>query len=398
MRLIHLSDLHLGFRQYQRLTPAGINQREADVAGTMQRAIAQIIALKPDVIVVGGDVFHSVRPSNPAILHAFRAFSLIREQLPETPIIMVAGNHDAPRTVETGCILRLFRELGVYVADAKAELFTFPSRSLAVLAVPDVPGIERPTLTPPDGFTHRVLVMHGEIAGMLPAHAAPADRAAIEIPAADLHAEQWSYVALGHYHVYREVATRAYYSGSIDYTSSNPWGELREEREHGVPGKGFIEHDLVSGAHQFHPVAPSRPLLDLEPIDATGMGALEIDAALRARVDSARGGIDDRVVRATVRNVPRHIVRELDHAALRDYRKRAMHFHLDTRRPDPLVKRKSGDGGPGQRTTLPDLLSERLTERALPSGIDRAQLVTLGLRYLQQAEDAAVAAMPVTDG
>ena len=398
MRLIHLSDLHLGFRQYQRLTPAGINQREADVAGTVQRAMAQIIARKPDVIVIGGDVFHSVRPSNPAILHAFRAFSQIREQLPDTPIIMVAGNHDAPRTVETGCILRLFRELDVYVADAKAELFTFPSRSLAVLAVPDVPGIDRPILTPPDGFAHRVLVMHGEIAGMLPAHAAPADRAAIEIPAADLHAEQWSYVALGHYHVYREVATRAYYSGSIDYTSSNPWGELREERDNGVPGKGFIEHDLETGAHQFHPVTPSRPLLDLEPIDATNMGVAEVDAALRARVDSARGGIDDRVVRATVRNVPRHIVRELDHAALREYRKRAMHFHLDTRRPDPLVKRRSGDGGPGKRTTLPDLLAERLTERVLPSGIDREQLVTLGLRYLQQAEDAAAAAMPVSDG
>ena len=71
MRLIHFSDLHLGFRQYQRLTPSGINQREADVAGTVQRAIAQIIACAPDVIVIGGDIFHSVRPSNPAILHAF---------------------------------------------------------------------------------------------------------------------------------------------------------------------------------------------------------------------------------------------------------------------------------------------------------------------------------------
>ena len=28
-------------------------------------------SLSPDVIVIGGDVFHSVRPSNPAILHAF---------------------------------------------------------------------------------------------------------------------------------------------------------------------------------------------------------------------------------------------------------------------------------------------------------------------------------------
>jgi len=397
MRLVHLADLHLGFRQYQRLTPSGINQREADVAGTVQRAVEQIIALAPDLIVVGGDVFHSVRPSNPAILHAFRAFSAMRERLPEAQIVMVAGNHDAPRTTETGCILRLFREIGVHVADAKAELFTFPSRSLAVLAVPDVPGIDRPPLTPPDGFQHTVLLMHGEIAGMLPAHAAPADRAAIEIPVTDLHAEQWGYVALGHYHVYREVAPRAYYSGSIDYTSSNPWGELREEREQGVPGKGFIEHDLVTGAHRFHPVPPSRPLVDLEPIDASGMGAAELDAALRARVDTAPGGIDDRVVRATVRNVARHIVRELDHAALREYRKRAMNFHLDTRRPEPLVRRRTGEGAPGRRATLPEILAERLQERALPPGLDREQLVTLGMRYLQQAEDAVNAAMPVVD-
>ena len=290
MRLVHLSDLHLGFRQYQRLTPTGINQREADVAATVSRAVAQIIACAPDLIVVGGDVFHTVRPSNPAILHAFRTFSALRDRLPETPIVMVAGNHDAPRTSETGCILRLFREIGVHVADAKAELFTFAGRSLAVLAVPDVPGIDRPPFVPPEGYEHTVLRLHGEIAGMLPAHAAPADRAAIEIDPAELHAEQWSYVALGHYHVYREVATRAYYSGSLDYTSSNPWGELREEREQRIPGKGFIEHDLVSGAHRFHPVAPSRPLLDLEPIDASGMGATDVDSALRAsRCATSRG-------------------------------------------------------------------------------------------------------------
>ncbi len=397
MRLVHLADLHLGFRQYQRLTPSGINQREADVAGTVQRAVAQIVALAPELVVVGGDIFHSVRPSNPAILHAFRAFSALREALPDTPIVMVAGNHDAPRTTETGCILRLFREIGVQVADAKSELFTFPSRSLAVLAVPDVPGIDRPPLTPPEGFEHTVLLMHGEIAGMLPTYASLADRAAIEIPVTELHAESWSYVALGHYHVYREVAPRAFYSGSIDYTSSNPWGELREEREQGVPGKGFIEHHLTTGAHRFHPVRPSRPLLDLEPIDASGMGAADVDAALRARVETAPGGIDERVVRASVRNIPRHVVRELDHASLREYRKRAMNFHLDTRRPEPLVPRRAGGGAPGRRATLPEMLAERLQERALPVGMEREHLVTLGMRYLQQAEDAVTATLPVVD-
>lgn len=397
MRLVHLSDLHLGFRQYQRLTPGGINQREVDVADTFQRAMLQLAELEPDVIVIGGDVFHTVRPSNPAILRAFRVFSALRERLPETPVVMVAGNHDAPRTTETGCILRLFRELGVHVADSKAELFTFPTRSLAVLAVPDVPGIDRPPLLPPGGFTHNVLLMHGEVAGMLPAHAAPADRAAIEIRTEELHADEWSYIALGHYHVYREVAPRAYYSGSLDYTSSNPWGELKEERDNRIPGKGFIEHDLQTGAHRFHPVAPSRPLLDLEPIDASDMGAAEVDSALRARVDSVAGGIDDRVVRAVVRNVPRHVVRELDHAALREYRRRAMHFHLDTRRPEPLRRKSSGEGAPGRRATLPELVQERLQDRVIPSDLDRDVLVSMGLRYLQQAEDAVTAAMPVAD-
>ena len=397
MRLVHLSDLHLGFRQYQRLTPSGINQREADVAATIQRAIMQVIALAPDVVVVGGDVFHSVRPSNPAILHAFRLFSALRDQLPETPVIMIAGNHDAPRTSETGCILRLFREIGVYVADAKPELFTFPSRSLAVLAVPDVPGIDRPPLTPPDGFAHTVLLMHGEIPGVLPTFASAMERASIEIPLAELHAGEWSYVALGHYHVYHEVATRAYYSGSLDYTSTNPWGELREERDKRVPGKGFIEQNLATGAHTFHPVAPTRPLLDLEPIDAMNMGASDVDAALRARVDTVKGGIDDRVVRATIRNIPRHIVRELDHVALREYRKRAMNFHLDARRPDPVERLRTGDGAPGRKATLPEMLAERLRERPLGQGIERDALVTLGMRYLQQAEEAAAAAMPVAE-
>ena len=115
-------------------------------------------------------------------------------------------------------------------------------------------------------------------------------------------------------------------------------------------------------------------------------------------METAPGGIDDRVVRATVRNVPRHVVRELDHVALREYRKRAMHFHLDTRRPEPLVRRKTGEGSPGRRATLPEILAERLRERVLPAGIERETLVTTGLRYLQLAEDAVTAAMPVVDG
>ena len=390
MRLVHLSDLHLGFRQYQRQTPTGINQREADVAASFARAIDRVISLQPDIVVLGGDIFHTVRPTNPAILHGFHQFSRLRQSLPGTPIVMVAGNHDTPRSTETGCILRLFRPLGIDVVEAAAQRLTFPALELSVLAVPDLPGGPRVALDPDPSTRHNVLLLHGEVEGMLPAHLARADRSDVEISREQLGLPGWSYVALGHYHVYREIAPNAYYSGSVDYTSANPWGELLEEREIGVPGKGLIEHDLETGVHTFHPLEPARQLLDLPPVSARGMSAGDLDAAIRAAVEAAPGGIDEQIVRLVVRDVPRHIARELDHKALRDYKRRALHFHLDTRRPD--IVRLHGHGAPGRRPSLADTVREQLTNRVLSSDIDREALVALGLRYLADAEAAAAVA------
>ena len=81
MKLVHLADLHLGFRQYQRLTPTGLNQREADVAAAFKKAIDEIIEIAPDIVVIGGDVFHAVRPTNPAILWAHKQFARLTESL-----------------------------------------------------------------------------------------------------------------------------------------------------------------------------------------------------------------------------------------------------------------------------------------------------------------------------
>ena len=390
MRLVHLSDLHLGYRQYQRQTPAGINQREADVASAFTRAIDRTIALRPDLIVLGGDIFHTVRPTNPAILHAFAQFSRLRAALPETPVVMVAGNHDTPRSTETGCILRLFRPLGVDVVDLEPQRLAYPALGASVLAVPDAPGMARPKLDADPDARWNVLLLHGEVEGMLPAGAASVDRAGIEFTREELGLRQWSYVALGHYHVHREIAPNAFYAGSLDYTSANPWGELQEEREGGLPGKGFIEYDLAAGTHRFHHVEPSRTLLDLPGIHARGMSAQELDAAIRERVEGADGGIDDRIVRLVVRDVPRHVARELDHRALRDYRRRALHFHLDTRKPE--LVRHVGASGPGtRRPSLADTVREKLRTRVLPGDVDREALVALGLKYLEEA-DAVVAA------
>src|SRR5688500_2267007 len=166
MRLVHLSDLHLGYRQYQRLTPNGINQREADVAGALKRAVDRTIELHPDLVVMAGDIFHNVRPTNPAILHAFRQFTRLRRSIPEATVVMIAGNHDTPRSSETGCILKLFADLGIEVVDGEARRVVVPARDLAILAVPDA-GAARPALVPDPTYRHNILLLHGEVEGVV---------------------------------------------------------------------------------------------------------------------------------------------------------------------------------------------------------------------------------------
>ncbi len=396
VRLVHLADLHLGFRQYHRLTPTGLNLREADVARAFRRAVDRVIELQPDIVVVAGDVFHSVRPMNPAILDAFHQFSRLTTALPQAVVAIVAGNHDRPRSTETGCILRLFTRLGIHVVDSEPQRLAFPDRDLSILAVPDLAGA-RPALVPDANARHNVLLLHGEVEGILPASMPRADRATLEISRAELGAAAWSYVALGHYHVYRQVAPNAYYAGSLEYASTNPWGELTEEREAGLPGKGFIEVDLESGEHTFHHVEPSRRLIDLPPVNARGMSAGELDVTIRERVERCDGGIAERIVRLLVRDVPRHVVRDLDHKTLREYKRQAVHFQLDTRRPE--IIRSSAGGAPGRRPTLSEMLQGYLNRRPLEADVDRARLVALGLHYLDEAERAQSAAgTPVPGG
>ena len=383
MRLVHLADIHLGFRQYQRQTPLGINQREADVAISLRRVIDKVIELRPELILVAGDVFHTVRPPNPAILHAYLEFTRLVKMLPDTRVVMIAGNHDTPLTAETSSILKLFTSLGITVVERDAKRIPVEEHDLSILAVPDIPNL--PELVPDTTAKYNVLVFHGEIEGVIPRYSERLDRAPVKISRRDLHAELWDYVALGHYHVYTKVEPNAFYSGSLDYTSTNPWGEIAEERASGHGGKGIIEYNLATKTHRFHAVPPLRQWKDLDPLHGAGMSAAALDEAIREVVNACDGGIDDKIIRLVVRDVPRHIVRELDHKALREFKRKALHFNFDTRRPE-IMRPVAGQAAPGRRASLADTVREKLQTRVLTENIDRAALVELGLHYLREAE------------
>ena len=388
MKLAHLADLHLGFRQFDRQTPRGTNQREADVAEVFKRAIDDLLEQKPDLVVIAGDLFHSVRPTNAAILFCFRQLQRLRTGLPKTPIVVIAGEHDTPRSTETGTILRLYEALGVEIAVEEARRIVLPQLDCAVLAVPHqaLARADRPALRPePGGPTLNVLVTHGEHGGL------GEERGTVEYGGAQLSREalapeKWDYIALGHYHTAQPVAANAWYSGSLEYLPPNPWGQLQDEAELKKPkrsGKGYLLVELPGARVTFQPIAPVRRHLDLPPIQGAGLSAKELDTQIAARVGAAK--IDDQIVRLLVWDVERATARDLDHAAIRAFKARALNFNLELRRPAaqrPVI----GAAGPGgRRLTLTETVRDFLGRRPLDAELNRETFVKLGVEYLESA-------------
>ncbi|HEX6940487.1 MAG TPA: DNA repair exonuclease [Longimicrobiales bacterium] len=390
MILAHLADLHLGYRAYHRLAPGGINARERDVALAFRAALDRIIELKPELVLVAGDVFHTVRPSNAAIADAFRQFARLRSALPDTPVVVIAGNHDSPRAVETGSILRLLAEIpGVVVVDQAARAVHLEALDASILCLPHnaLAGGEPIALEPDPDAAINILMLHGTVAG------GAADEklryvgeyGGAKVEAADIRSDRWDYVALGHYHIATELAPNMWYAGGIERTSTNIWEEAQS-------AKGFLTYDTATKRATFHPL-PSRDVIDLPRFSALrreGEGGrylepTEIDAKIRALVEAVPGGIAGKILRLVITDVPRELFRALDHKQIRDYKAEALHFHLDARRPE--VKRTIGVAAPGRRRTLEEEVRSFLTKHWQPSSreIEVERLVALADRYLAEA-------------
>ncbi len=356
------------------------------MAEACRRAVDDLLEQRPDLIVIAGDVFHSVRPTNPAILFLFQQIQRLRVALPDTPVVLIAGNHDTPRSSETGTILKLYAALGVEVVSDAPRRITFSRRDCAVLAVPHqaLAGGDRPALRPERGAAVNILLVHGEVEGVIGPDRTWAEYGGALLTRHDLAPAQWDYVALGHFHVAHEVAPNAWYAGSLEYVSSNPWGELRDEAAHGWPGKGYLLVELPEARVTFRPIAAPRRLLDLPPVRGAGLSAKELDAEIAQRVAAVKPSIDELVARLVVYDVPRTTARDLDHAAIRSYKARALNLHIDLRRPEE--RRRVGIGAPGgRRQTLPEVVRESLARRLLDAEIDRDEFVRLGVEYVEQA-------------
>jgi len=384
VKLAHLADLHLGYRQFDRQNARGANQREADVAEAFRRAVDDLLEQRPDLILFAGDIFHSVRPTNPAILFLFQQLQRLRVALPDTPVVLVAGDHDTPRTSETGSILKLYEAVGAEVVIDAPRRLVFPKLDCAVLAVPHQALVspERPSLRPERGGpTFNVLVTHGQYPALGETRGTM-DYGGAPLSLEDLSPATWDYVALGHYHVAQELAANVWYSGSLEYLPPNPWGQLQDQAERGLKGKCYLQVSLPKLRVVPRYITSVRQHLELEPIQGAGLTAKQLDAKIAAAVAQAKPAIDGNVVRLLIWDVARATAHDLDHPAIRGYKARALHFQLDLRRPQSHYQ--TGTGAPSRRQTLPETLRDFLSRRLLDADIPRDEFVRTGVEYLEQ--------------
>jgi DNA repair exonuclease SbcCD nuclease subunit len=380
LKIAHLADLHLGYRAYHRVTPRGVNVREADVADAFRQAVARLVELRPDLVLVAGDVFHTVRPSNTAIADAFRQLSLLTERVRDLPVVLIAGNHDSPRSADTGNILNLFREIdGVRVACDEARTISIPEVETSVFCLPHVALATegQPDMEPDAGARHNVMVLHGSMEGPRTAGKISyiSEYGGAIIPEERIVAPDWDYVALGHHHTVTELEPNVWYAGGLERTSTNIWAEKED--------KGFLVYDTASRTAEFHPVE-TRTMVDLPKISAEGVGSAELDETILAAVGRIPDGLRGKIVRMVVYDVPRAVVRELNHKRIREWKSEAVHFHLDVRPPE--VRRRIGTGAPVRRQTLQEQVAGylRKTWELRDKRLEKERLVELGTAYIDR--------------
>jgi DNA repair exonuclease SbcCD nuclease subunit len=353
------------------------------VADAFRQAVNRMVELRPDLVLVAGDVFHTVRPSNSAIADAFRQFSLLADRLPDVPIVMIAGNHDSPRSADTGNILNLFREIdGVRVVCDECRSIRLPEIDTSILCLPHVSlstGEEVPM--EPDGSSkHNVLMLHGTIEGESADQKLRyiSEYGGAVIPEGKIDPAAWDYVALGHYHLCQDLAPNMWYSGGLERTSANIWFERDE--------KGFLMYGTKTGRAEFEPVN-TRAMVDLPKIEAGGLGAEELDETIRASVERIPDGLQGKIVRLVIYDVPRAVVRELNHKRIREWKAEAVHFHLDARPPE--ARRRLGNNAPVRRQTLQEQVASYLRKdwKLRDPKLQQEQLVEMGVAYVDRTAE-----------
>ena len=155
MRILHLSDVHIGVENYGRpateadleALPAhfapnadrrqylGVSTRLLDFLGTLDAAVDHAVTQDVDLVLFGGDAYKSRDPSQTHQREFARR--LVRLSDADVPVFLTIGNHDLPHVANRATALEIFPTLqvpGVTVGDL-LQTYRVPTRAGEVQVV-----------------------------------------------------------------------------------------------------------------------------------------------------------------------------------------------------------------------------------------------------------------------
>jgi len=323
---VHAADLHLGYAQY------GLEVRRQDFDNAFKELVEKTIELKPDFMIIAGDLFHQPRPSNVTLENTIRSFKQLKDA--GIPVLTVDGSHDsAPNTI-TGTIL--------YPLDSAGLLHHLPRHDGACWRKPDscyvygVPNYHNRHKTeealpkfmsenPPsaDCKVCNIFVFHGALD--LPSVKPPYIEAEIS---PDQLPDGFDYYAAGHVH---ERFIGKFKTGTLAYSGCTETTDYREAKYQ----KGFL-HVSVDEKGKINPeiieLASTRKFVIFEQ-DFSGMPSAKITELATQLVKEAdsEGTIIIPVLKGTL---PAEASRaEIDLSKIKSAGEKALLVH-----PIPLLK------------------------------------------------------------
>jgi len=196
---VHTADLHLGYEQYN------VDARREDFYRAFQEVVEKTIELKPDFMIIAGDLFQYARPSNSTLENVITSFRRLKDA--GVSILVVDGSHDAAPNIITGTILNPLDRAGlVYYLPRHEEacwrnddcyvygIPNFRTRRNTEEQLPSFYEIKRPR---PDPKSFNIFVFH--MALDIPTVVKRHPRIEAEAPP-DLFPDDFNYYAGGHIH------------------------------------------------------------------------------------------------------------------------------------------------------------------------------------------------------
>lgn len=225
MLILHISDTHLGKRQYS------LSEREKDIYNVFSQLIDIAIKEHVDAVIHSGDLFDEYNPSNNALVYAIQGLKKLKDA--NIPFLSIPGDHDTPKRKGVLYPHRTLSEVDlIRILDYQKP---FVLNNLEIYGIPHIPTVAKTELKKilsslKPKTKKSILLMHQGIKEILPYESAWQIDSVGDLP------DGFGYYALGHFHTRWKLERE---DGSIVAIAGSP-DIMREEEIDGYNkyGKG----------------------------------------------------------------------------------------------------------------------------------------------------------------